>query len=132
MNSSVWARVSVQVVKSLGVHFACLCRRFDYYEVKRNIIIIQKEKGNTFTNLTLNDADFWRCSFWEANFWQLDQCFKHSHYLKMCVSQNWTNLEKHPSFPQFSSKLSKCFFGERSDKSGFFISSKLLRAYFFG
>ena len=28
------ARVSVQGVKSLGGHFACLCRGFDFYEVK--------------------------------------------------------------------------------------------------
>ena len=27
-------RVSVQVVKSLSGHFACLCRGFDFYEVK--------------------------------------------------------------------------------------------------
>ena len=29
------ARVSVQGVKSLGGHFAYLCRRFDFYEVKK-------------------------------------------------------------------------------------------------
>ena len=46
-------RVSVQGVKSLGGHFACLCRRFDFYEVKKNIIIFQKEKGNTFTLLII-------------------------------------------------------------------------------
>ena len=28
-------RISVQGVKSLGGHFACLCREFDFYEVKR-------------------------------------------------------------------------------------------------
>ena len=32
--------VSVQGVKSLGGHFACLCRGFEFYEVK---------KKNTFT-----------------------------------------------------------------------------------
>ena len=37
-------RVSVQGVKSHGGHFACLCREFDFYEVKKNIIIFQKEK----------------------------------------------------------------------------------------
>ena len=42
-------RVSVQGIKSLGSHFACLCQGFDFYEVKKNIIIFQKEKGNTFT-----------------------------------------------------------------------------------
>ena len=35
--SQLWfqARVSVQGVKSLGGHFACLCRGFEFYEVKR-------------------------------------------------------------------------------------------------
>ena len=45
-------RVSVQGVKSLGSHFACLCRGFDFYEVKKNIIF-QKENGNTFTLLII-------------------------------------------------------------------------------
>ena len=38
-------RVSVQGVKSLAGHFACLCREFDFYEQKKNIIF-EKEKGN--------------------------------------------------------------------------------------
>ena len=43
-------RVSVQGVKSLGGHFACLCRGFEFYEVKKNFVIIfQKENGNAFT-----------------------------------------------------------------------------------
>ena len=42
-------RVSVQGVESLGGHFACLCRGFEFYEVKKNVIIFQKENGNTFT-----------------------------------------------------------------------------------
>ena len=43
-------RVSVQGVKSLGGHFACLCRGFEFYEVKKFFVIIfQKENGNTFT-----------------------------------------------------------------------------------
>ena len=47
-------RVSVQEVESLGGHFATLCLEFDFYEVRKNIIIIfQKEKGNTFTLLTI-------------------------------------------------------------------------------
>ena len=47
-------RVSVQGVKSLGGHFACLCQGFDFYEVKKNIaIIIQKENVNTFTLLII-------------------------------------------------------------------------------
>ena len=43
---------TVQGVKSLGSHFACLCRGVDFYEVKKNIIF-QKEKGNTFTLLII-------------------------------------------------------------------------------
>ena len=31
-----WSRVSVQGVKSLGSHFACLCRGSEFYEVKKN------------------------------------------------------------------------------------------------
>ena len=46
-------RLSVQGVKSLGGHFACLCRWFEFYEVKKNVIIFQKEKGNTFTLLII-------------------------------------------------------------------------------
>jgi hypothetical protein len=48
-------RVSVQGGKSLGGHFACLCQGFEIYEVKKNIIIFQKEKenGNTFTLLII-------------------------------------------------------------------------------
>ena len=46
-------RVSVQGVVSLGSHFATLCREFDFYEVKKNIIIFQKENGNTFTLLII-------------------------------------------------------------------------------
>ena len=47
-------RVSVQGVKSLGGHFACLCRGFEFYEVKIGfffVIIFQTENGNTFTLL---------------------------------------------------------------------------------
>ena len=44
-------RVSVQGVKSLGGHFACLCRGFEFYEVNNFFFVItfQKENGNTFT-----------------------------------------------------------------------------------
>ena len=42
-------RVSVQGVKSLDGHFACLCRGSKIYEVKKFVIIFQKENGNTFT-----------------------------------------------------------------------------------
>ena len=39
-------RVSVQGVKSLGGHFACLCREINFYEVKKKYfnVIFQKEK----------------------------------------------------------------------------------------
>jgi hypothetical protein len=37
-------RVSVQGVKSLGGHFACLCWGFDFYEVKEKILLFFKKK----------------------------------------------------------------------------------------
>ena len=48
-------RVSVQGVKSLGGHFACLFWEFDFYEVKKVffVIIFQKENGNAFTLLII-------------------------------------------------------------------------------
>ena len=46
-------KVSVQGVKSLGSHFACLCQGFDFSEVRKIYIIFQKEKGNTFTILII-------------------------------------------------------------------------------
>ena len=47
-------RVSVQGVKSLGGHFACLCQGFEFYEVeKKNVISFQKDNGNTFTLLII-------------------------------------------------------------------------------
>ena len=51
----MYSRVSVQGVKSLGGHFACLCRGFEFYEVKKKIFVIipQKENGNTFTLLII-------------------------------------------------------------------------------
>ena len=51
LGKSLGTRVSVQGVKSLGGHFACLCPGFEFYEVKKKIfvIIFQKENGNTFT-----------------------------------------------------------------------------------
>ena len=46
----IFTRVSIQGVKSLGGHFACLCQRFEFYEVKKNFVVIfQKENGYTFT-----------------------------------------------------------------------------------
>ena len=44
-------RVRVQGVKSLGGYFACLCQEFEFYEVKKNVIIFQIENGNTSTLL---------------------------------------------------------------------------------
>ena len=41
-------RVSVQGVKSLGGHFACLCRGFDFYEVKKKYYYFKKRKGKYF------------------------------------------------------------------------------------
>ena len=49
----MYLRVSVQGVKLLGGHFACLCRGFEFYEVKKKYIIFQKENGNTFTLLII-------------------------------------------------------------------------------
>ena len=48
-------RVSIRGVISLGGHFACLCRAFEFYEVKKKkfVIIFQKENGNTFTLLII-------------------------------------------------------------------------------
>ena len=54
-DNAVFPRVSVQGVKSLCGHFACLCRGFEFYEVKKNlfVIIFQKENGSTFTLLII-------------------------------------------------------------------------------
>ena len=47
--SSLGTRVSVQGVKSLGSHFACLCRGFEFYEVKkRNCYYFSKRKWKYF------------------------------------------------------------------------------------
>ena len=47
---SIFVRVSVQGVKSLGGHFASLCQGFKFYEVDFFFVIIfKKENGNTFT-----------------------------------------------------------------------------------
>ena len=52
-NSRVFFRVSVQGVKSLGGHFACLCRGFEFFEAKKIVIMFKKENGNTFTLLII-------------------------------------------------------------------------------
>ena len=41
-------RVSVQGVKSLGGHFACLYRGFEFYEVKKNCHYFSKRKWKYF------------------------------------------------------------------------------------
>ena len=38
------SRVSVQGVKSLGDHFACLCPGFEFYEVKKKLSLFFKKK----------------------------------------------------------------------------------------
>ena len=43
-NRTITLRVSVQGVVSLGCHFATLCREFDFYVVRKIVIIFQKEK----------------------------------------------------------------------------------------
>ena len=53
MSFIVFPRVSVQGVKSLGSHFTCLCRGFEFYEVRKIVIVFQKENGNTFTLLII-------------------------------------------------------------------------------
>ena len=42
------SRVSVQGVKSLGGHFACLCRGFEFYEVKKKCYYFSKRKWKYF------------------------------------------------------------------------------------
>ena len=51
--NSLKGRVSVQGVKSLAGHFACSCWGFEFYEVRKIVIIFQKENGNTFTLLII-------------------------------------------------------------------------------
>ena len=48
VNSSKISRVSVQGVKSLGGHFACLCWGFEFYEVKKNCFYFSKRKWKYF------------------------------------------------------------------------------------
>ena len=37
-------RISVQGVKSLGGHFACLCQGFQFYEVRKKLLLFFKKK----------------------------------------------------------------------------------------
>ena len=48
--NDVCLRVCVQGVKSLGGHFACLCRGFEFYEVKKkeNCHCFSKRKWKYF------------------------------------------------------------------------------------
>ena len=41
-------KIGVQGVKSLGGHFACLFRMFDFYEVKKSCYYFSKRKGIYF------------------------------------------------------------------------------------
>ena len=43
-NFIICTRVSVQGVKSLGGHFACSCRGFEFYEVKKKLLLFFKKK----------------------------------------------------------------------------------------
>ena len=45
---TIFNGVCVPGVKSLGVHFACLCRGFDFYEVKKYYYYFSKRKGKYF------------------------------------------------------------------------------------
>ena len=54
VKACIHTRVSIQGFKSLGGHLPCLCRGFDFHEVKKNVIIFPKEKGNTFTLLIIS------------------------------------------------------------------------------
>ena len=48
---SCLTRVSVYGVKSLGGHFACLCRGFEIYEVKKNILLFFEKKREILLHL---------------------------------------------------------------------------------
>ena len=57
-----WTRVSVQGVKSLGGHFACLCRGFEFYEVRKKKFDITPKWFNSLdTNSNLDS--FWKLCF---------------------------------------------------------------------
>ena len=43
-------RVSVQGVKSLGGHFACLCQGFEFYEVKKIFLLLFFKKKMEILN----------------------------------------------------------------------------------
>ena len=43
-DKTIKVRVSVKGVKSLGSHFACLCQGFNFYEVKKTLLLFFKKK----------------------------------------------------------------------------------------
>ena len=43
-------KVSVQGIKQLGGHFACFCREFDFYEVKKNILLFVEKKKEVLSH----------------------------------------------------------------------------------
>ena len=55
-NFIICTRVSVQGVKSLGGHFACLCRGFEFYEVKKKFFCyyFSKRKWKYFYTFLFN------------------------------------------------------------------------------
>ena len=63
-------RVSVQGVKSLGGHFACLCRGFEFYEVKLKKF----------------------CYYFSKRKWKYFYTFNHFCSEKSSKKQNSTNL----------------------------------------
>ena len=50
-------RVSIRGVKSLGGHFACLCRGFDFYEVKKKKMYFSKRKWKYFDTFNHNYSE---------------------------------------------------------------------------
>ena len=51
----LFTRVSVQGVKSLGGHFACLCQGFDFYEVKQNKKMLSFYKNSKIAQIYYYD-----------------------------------------------------------------------------
>ena len=47
-NFGAISKVSDQGIKSLGGNFTCLCREFDFYEVKKLLFFLKKRKGKYF------------------------------------------------------------------------------------
>ena len=54
--NTVFPRVSIRGVKSLGGHFACLCRGFDFYEVKKKLYF-SKRKWKYFDTFNHNYSE---------------------------------------------------------------------------